>query len=117
VKGMRGHLFLPRGVEPPSGFRPYDGLERPVVGICRTPVEITPEGEIRECQARAYSQAELESHAVKCAAEHHDTIVAVVRKAKPEIGKPWDPERAAWAKENGAAIYRGEKHVYGGSPA
>ena len=111
---MRGHLFLPPGVQPSGSFRPADGTDRPIVRRCETPVRQDEDGAVEWCGEPAYSEAEHEQHVARCAAEHHDVIVAILRKRRPEIQKAWDPELEAWVRANGAAIYAGRKRTYGG---
>jgi hypothetical protein len=79
-------------------------LESRILDRCRIP---TPDGPCGHITLEEEGHRASQLHAVRCAQENHETILAVREEQHPEIMKPWDPEQFAWIRRNGAAILEG----------
>lgn len=68
------------------------------------PGSAAPKFICRICHEEFYETDERarEAHGAKCAAEHHDELVAEMgRKRPPAFFRPFDEEYAAWVRQHG----------------
>lgn len=54
---------------------------------------------------------QFELHCAACAREHHDVIVAYMKRRHPEVMNPWDTDLASWIRKHSTEILEGRKKM------
>lgn len=84
-------------------------LQSEVISTCMVPTDV--HGGM--CGAKFVKGQErlVEKHAIACTNRHAGAIREVYARANPAIMLPWDPEMAAWMRQNADAIMSGRMRV------